>query len=329
LLYRRLREVGFSKPYLTKIAALPTWWDDKLAENPAGYAQCLISLSRHLGLDIKSLQDECAPVRLKDFGICKYKKRVGTTEDELLLSRVIATRASQLAAAAVDRAYEPVLPACDLRQKILEDAPWVGFEQLLDYCWSTGIPVLHVNLFPKGAKRPEGFTLRVSGRPVIVLCREETQPSWQLFILAHELGHVAKGHVPENGAVLDEKVDDNEPDNEEDEADQFAIELLTGKTGTTIGVSGRWPNAGKLAQISEAFGRRNQVDPGHVVLNYAHSMPESNFYPVARSALKHLFPNADAIGLVRDRLAANLDWDRLPEDSSEFLMRMTRQEGDG
>ncbi|HEX5270463.1 MAG TPA: ImmA/IrrE family metallo-endopeptidase [Gemmataceae bacterium] len=326
-MFARLRTVGFSRHYLTRVA-LPSWWDDALADNPAGYAQLLMILSRHLGLDLRSLQDDAAQPRLKDFGLCKYKKRAGTSDDDLLLSRVIATRAAQLAAAAVARPYTPLPSAADLRLSILEYAPWVGFEHLLDYCWGAGIPVLHVNLFPTGAKRPEGFTLRVAGRPVVVLCRDEKQPSWQLFILAHELGHVACGHIPENGAILDEKVQENEPDAEEKEADRYALELLTGRPTTCINASGRWPNAGELARMAAEFGKRNAVNPGHVVLNYAHSMKGLNFYPVARAALNLLDPEADAVAAVRDRLAENLDWERLPEDSSEFLMRMTRQEVD-
>ena len=165
----------------------------------------------------------------------------------------------------------------------------------------------------------------MQGRPVIVLCREETQPSWQLFILAHELGHLACGHVPENGALFDENVHDTEPDDEERAADCYAVELLTGKEATEIGVNGRWPKAADLARLAGDYGRRNQIDPGHVVLNYAHHAGPA-FFPVARAALKHLDPVADAVAQVRERLAANLDWERLPQDSSVFLARMTRQE---
>ena len=224
----------------------------------------------------------------------------------------------------MEKAFKPIPTASEIRQTILARSRWVGFKTLLNYCWSLGIPVLHVNLFPPGAKRPDGFTLRLNGRPVIILCRNEKQPSWLLFILAHELGHQACGHVPENGALLDEQVKQNKPDQEETEANQFAIELLTGKAPTRISTDDRWPNAHKLAELAKEFGRRNHVDPGHVVLNYAHTMGD-NFFAVARGALKVLYPEADAMETVRTKLAENLDWEMLPEDSSEFLMRITRQ----
>ncbi len=324
-LYERLREVGFTRPYLKKVAALPTWWDDQLWTDPASRSIGLMHLSRHLGIDIVTLQDPAATLRLKDFGVCKYKKQAGTTDDELLLARVIATRAAQLAAAAIDRPYQPVPSASALREQILESSPWVGFEQLLDACWAAGIPVLHVNNFPTDVgKKPMGFTLRVQGRPAVVLCSEKSQPAWQLFILAHELGHLHHGHVPENGALLDETVHENEPDAEEEQADRYSIELLTGNADTCFEV-GRWPKAERLAQLAQAYGRRNRVDPGHVVLNCAYHEGDG-FWGVANAALKVLHPKANAVGMIGDRLAANLDWERLPEDSSEFLMRITRQE---
>ena len=325
-LYERLREVGFTKPYVRKVAALPSWWDDALWDDPASRAVGLMHLSRHLGIDITTLQNPTAALRLKDFGVCKYKKQAGTTDDELLLTRVIATRAAQLAAAAIDRPYQQVPSAAALRTAIIEQAPWVGFEQLLDHCWAAGIPVLHVNNFPTDAKKkPMGFTLRVNGRPAVVLCVEKAQPAWQLFILAHELGHLHHGHVPENGALMDETVHENEPDAEEAQADEYAIELLTGRATTSFQTEGRWPNAKTLAELARDFGRRNQVDPGHVILNCAHTVG-GGFWGIANAALKIIDPAADAVGTIGERLAANLDWERLPEDSSEFLMRITRQE---
>lgn len=324
--YKRLREVGLTKPYVRKVA-LPDWWEDSLAANPAGFAQCLMMLSRFLGIDLKSLQNPRSTLRLRDFGVCKYKKREGTSDDDLVLSRVIATRAAQIAGAAIETKYRPIPDASKIRQEILERSRWVGFKGLVKYCWARGVPVIHVNLFPPGAKRPDGFTLRLNGRPVIVLCREEKQPSWQLFILAHELGHIACGHIPENGALLDEKVSKNKRDKEEDEADRFAIELLTGNPKTSIVAEDRWPKAHQLAELAKKFGIRNHVDPGHVILNYAHSMGDT-FYPLARAALKELSPDADAVDIVRTKLARSLDWERLPEDSSQFLMRITRQESD-
>ena len=81
-LYRRLRAVGLTKPYVGKMI-LPEWWDDQAADNPAG---------RHLGLDLATLLDPSLPIAFRDFGACKFKKSKDATEDELGLARAMATR---------------------------------------------------------------------------------------------------------------------------------------------------------------------------------------------------------------------------------------------
>ena len=290
-LFRRLTAVGLTRNFVRE-TALPTWWDDEIVANPAGYAQGLMLLSRHLGLDLATLQDEKTPLKLRKFGVCKYKKRDNVSEDELAISRVIGTRAAQLAAESAS-AVPASVPgdATEIRQQILDgNAPWVGLEQLLDYCWSAGVPVLHVDHFPKNARRPDGFAAKVGGRPVIVLCRHEMHSAWLLFILAHELGHIALGHIPDDGILLDEHVDGTGRDAEEQAANEFAIMLLTGAPEKRYVAADRWPNATELAAAAREIGRRELVDP---------------------------------VGVVRERMAERLDRSRLPEDSSEFLLRMT------
>lgn len=325
-LYRRLSRAGLTRQYI-RSTVLPSWWDDEIALNAAGYAQGLLLLARHLGLDLSSLQDDTVPVRLRELGSCKYKKREDVNEDDLALCRMMAIRVAQLADEAMELPLRPTTQSADeIRQTILDTgAPWVGLPELLDYCWSVGIPVLHLDHFPKNARRPDGFAARVKGRPVIILCARKKQSAWQLFILAHELGHIERGHILGDGALLDDKVDENSLDAEEIEANIFALELLTGSATRRFRASGRWPNAQKLAEEARQIGRIQKIDPGHVVLNYAHSMGR-DFFAVANAALARLEVHADAIKTIRATVADRLDWSRLPEDSSEFLMRVTRHE---
>ncbi len=323
-LYDRLSGVGFPRKFIRE-TALPSWWEDELALNAAGYAQGLLLLSRHLGLDLASLQNDAVPLKLRDFGICKYKKRDDVSEDELALARVMATRAAQLAAETTSTPPAP-LPddAGEIRDEILDSvAPWVGLAELVDFCWSAGIPVLHVDHFPRNARRPDGFAARVHGRAVIVLCRREKPTAWLLFILAHELGHIALGHIPDEGVLLDDRIEESSRDLEETQANTFAITLLTGKLNKRYVAAGRWLKAVELAAESRRIGNQQMIDPGHVALNYAHSMGKE-FFPVGRAALNLLEPKADAVGIIREKMAERLDWSRLPEDSSEFLARVTQ-----
>ena len=324
-LYRRLRAVGLTKPYVRKMI-LPEWWDDSAAENPAGFAEALTFLSRHLGLDLGTLRDSSRPVAFRDFGDCKFKKSKNATNDDLALARAMATRAAQIANVAVTGAPQP-LPgsATQVRREILGSGePWVSLANLTDYCWSLGIPVIHVSACPR-SKQPDGLCAKVKGRPVIVLCRKSTFSAWLLFILAHELGHIALGHIADDGVLIDESMKRNVVDQEEAEANEFAIELLTAHANSHFHTSGSWPNAHQLADTALQTGKQMRIDPGHIVLNYAYTMGKS-FWPVAIAALARLEPKRDALKLVQKKMARHLDWSSLPEDSSEFLMRLSQAE---
>jgi len=322
-LFRRLTAVGLTKPYIRK-TILPEWWDDQAAESQAGYTEGLLFLSRHLGLDLASLLDPALPVTFRDFGACKFKRSQGATADDLALARAMATRAAQLVNIAVS---EPALPAprsaAQVRREILGHGdPWVSFSHLVDYCWALGIPVIHLLCCPT-AKRPDGLSARVKGRPVIVLCKNSTSPAWLLFILAHELAHIALGHVEDDGVIIDENVKNNVKDDEETDANAFAEELLTGNAENRFHSSGSWPNANQLAECAKSIAKDMRIDPGHIVLNYAYTMGKK-FWPVANAALKLLEPKRDALKIVRAKMAEHLDWSLLPEDSSEFLMRVSQ-----
>jgi hypothetical protein len=324
--FRRLSEAGFPEKFVKEVA-LPDWWDDEAGASPSGLAHGLMLISRHLGVELTSLQQESSPVRLCLSAPCKFKKRPDAEEDDLAVARALAVRIAQLAVAATEQGSRPrLLSAKEVRQLLLDEGnPWIGFSALVDYCWSVGLPVIHLSRFPKGARRPDGMAALVHGRPVILICCQRKSPAWMLFLLAHELGHISLGHVADNGLLIDEKLSENGDDTDAEEmaANAFAVELLTGKPNCAYRANGRWPNAQKLAMLAKDVGRREHIDPGHIVLNYAHNMGVE-FFPVANAALSLIEPRADALPLLRDRMAARLDWSALPADSSVFLMRVTQ-----
>lgn len=324
-LYRRLGAVGLTKQRVRRFI-LPEWWNDQIAANPAGFAEGISFISRHLGLELASLREFGRAITFRDSGVCKFKKSKNATEDQLRMVRSLATRVAHLVNAATPEPCAPLpTSAAQMRQEILgQGHPWVSLSNLVDYCWSLGVPVVHLTSFLK-PKQPDGLAVQVRGRPVVVICKKTQAPAWLLFILAHELGHIALGHIPEGGALIDEDVDTNEPDVEEDQANAFAIELLTGRKDSRFPTTARWPNAQTLAKRARELGHQFKIDPGHIVLSYAHTMG-GNFFQVANAALALLEPKREALGIVRRKLAEHLDWSSLPEDSSEFLMRVSQAE---
>jgi Zn-dependent peptidase ImmA (M78 family) len=331
-LYGRLRCVGLQKKYVLA-TILPEWWEDEAALNPGGYAQGLTMLSRYAGLDFATLTDESRPVQFRDLGACKFKKSKSTNIDEIALVRAVATRAAQLVGAAAREEFRS-LPksACQVRQEILESGkPCVDLVTLVNYCWSVGIPVIHVSAFP-GAKikKADGLAAIVHGRPVIVLCRQDTFSARLLFIVAHELGHIVLGHIADETVLIDENVRKNAADHDEEQANAFASELLTGSSDAGFHTKGPWPNAEELADAARKRGAELNVDPGHIVQNYAYSMGKMprkknrTFWPVAQAALNILEPDRNALDLVRKKMLEEVDWSSLPDESGEFLKRITK-----
>jgi hypothetical protein len=199
----------------------------------------------------------------------------------------------------------------------------VDLVSLVDYCWSVGLPVIHVAAFPPKAKKMDGLASVRNGRYAIVLCKNTHYSAWLLFILAHELGHIVQGHVGSDGVLIDEQVDRNSTDEEEKTANAFALELLTGNPESQVFPVGPRVSARALARAAYQAGAHEQIDPGHLILNCAYHVG-SSFFAVANAALKLLEPHADAVGLVRSRMMAHLDKTTLSEDIYEFILRATQ-----
>jgi hypothetical protein len=322
-LYRRLGSLGFPRKYLREIV-LPEWWEDEIAHNPAGFAEGLLVLSRNLGLDLSSLQNESVPVGLRNLGPCKFKKTGSKQDEELAIARALATRVAQLATPTVPKPTQPFLSSpFAVRQQILgHGAQWVGLPELVDYCWTVGVSVLYVAAFPPGIKKMDGLALVQGDRKAIILCRNAKFSACLLFILAHELGHIARRHIIGDGTLLDEEVDRDSSDTEEQEANSFALKLLTGIPECEVVPVGPGVSARGLANAALQASTQERIDPGHIVLNCAHQIGAS-FFAVANAALGLLEPRADSPQFIRTQMLAHLDKAKLSEDTFEFILRVT------
>lgn len=325
-LYSRLGSVGFPRRYIREIV-LPDWWDDKIAHNPAGYAEGLMILSRNLGLDLSSMQNEAVPVGLRNLGPCKFKKTTKTKDEELALAGNLATRMVELIDAAVPKPKAPFpKSASEIRKVILSGgARWVGLANLVDYCWSVGLPVMPVTTFPPKAKKMEGLAVGRSGRYAAVLSKNVKHSAWLLFILAHELGHIIRRHISGNSVLVDEVVDRKSADEEEKAANAFALEVLTGNPELQVFPVpvGHRASAQGLARAARQAGTHERIDPGHIILNCAYQTG-GNFFAVANAALKLLEPSGDAVALIHSRMTVHLDKSKLPEDTYEFILRVSK-----
>ncbi|NJM40747.1 MAG: ImmA/IrrE family metallo-endopeptidase, partial [Anaerolineae bacterium] len=220
--------MGISRNFVRE-KILPEWWDDRAAINPAGYAEAIGYISRSLSLDLHSLMPD-RKIQWATHRVSKFKHTANVSESQLAVAQAIATRVAELAVHVVVEPYKVIPQAAQaIRNDILASGTdWVDLDSLLDYCWSHGIPVVPVTQFPNHARKIDGLATCADGRLAIAISKVSKHSAWLLFVLAHELGHIALGHLNKHAVVVDAKVEPDSKDSDEEAANRFANELLTG-----------------------------------------------------------------------------------------------------
>lgn len=164
----------------------------------------------------------------------------------------------------------------------------------------------------------DGMAAMFDDRPAIVIAKNHKHNAWLSFILAHELGHIVLGHTSSAPFVFDEHVTTDTHSQEEQQANRFAVELLTGNEEMSYTSDLRL--TGKmLAEAAKKTGLRDHVDPGVVALNYAF---QEKFIPIGQAALNHLYPQSAAPDVVRKTMRQRLDWEELSEETANYLRRV-------
>lgn len=162
-------------------------------------------------------------VEIAGIGPVRFKTGASAGAEDAALVKVAQFISERIAAEATlpEVAQVPRDPA-RLRAELVEHYGGVTLDALLAWCWSAGLIVLPVTLGP-------GFDAAVwltAERPVIVLNQRRRAAVFWLFDLAHELGHIALGHVRGAGLV-DGDLEHPDPDDpEEQAATAWALDLL-------------------------------------------------------------------------------------------------------
>lgn len=316
-LLSKLNSAGIRPAFAKR--ALPSWWDDQIAADPAGLQQARLYFARAFNIDIKSLtagDEACFRVTQR-----KFKLNRNVLEDSVLVSANYVTGIARVALHG--SSFEQVLPCTDplqLRNTILQRHKCVNLEALLEWCVSAGIPVLHVENLP--GKKMSGIVVRDDDKYAIVLCKKG-HPSLLLFYLAHELGHIAMGHLSSDGVFADAKIGgadtDANADEKEKEADRYAIRLLNGKIEQyQAGRNVRTAMA--LAQAAVVSGTQNRVDPGHIIANYCHGQ---ELYGLLNSALGMLDGPKQGGPIINGAFFQSIEESFLSDDQLELLKTAT------
>lgn len=310
-LYDRLQSAGIAKAFARN--RLPEWWDDSIASSNAGLQQAQLYFAKIFNLDFASLVNSETQPRFREV-THKFKMNQNIAEIEVTASAHYATVMARLAMQATSQPYvAPPEHPQSLREEILSTTSCVDLPALLAWCKTSGIPVLHIEKTP--GKKMTALAIRINGRYAVVLSRKG-HPSELLFYLAHELGHIANGHLSNDGFLADQKIGAGDRDDaEENEADAYAIRLLNG-AAVKYGTNGRSVNATQLYQAAQATAQSERVDVGHIILNYGHT--QKNF-PLAKAALKLIKAPCDGNEMVNRNLFESLNSEQLSEDQLVLL----------
>jgi len=318
-LYARLSEVGFPKKYVRE-SILPEWWADDLASYDFNRRIAEMAISRALKIPLAQLADAKAQLSLLGAEVVRFKRWQDAAHFKLLPAVAIARRVAELV---LFCAHD--LPALDtrgitaarLRETLLSGSQYITLQQLLDVIWDLGIPVFHLALLPDGAKRVDAMALLVEGRPCIALATSRSQPAWLFWPLAHELGHIAAGHLT-GGDILDAAIELVSEIKEEKEANAFAFSLIYGDARIEVPQNA---HPKMLAALALQEGEAARVLPECLVANFGF---ETGKWPVAQAALKSLqVDEENGHEQIRAALRKTISLDRLTEDDRHFFCRVT------
>jgi Zn-dependent peptidase ImmA (M78 family) len=303
--------------------AWPSWWTDDAESSASARAELRFSLARKLGLDPLALIERDEPRFV--WKAATFKDLSATSEAE---RAAIVSYGTSLAAtvlnAAPDAGRLPDLTASRVRDAILAASPAVSLQDLLFLCWGIGVPVLHLKVFPAQAKRMCAMAVRVRDRYVILLARDSSYPAQIAYYIAHELGHIARGHLASQPVVVDleDPLSENRgSDSEEQEADRYALELLTGDAELVVTTETRKFTGDVLATTVIASAPSLMIDPGTLALCFGHNTKR---WKTVFAALKKIYAGVPSVGPALNQYAfKQLTLDALSNEAQEYLRSAT------
>ena len=327
IIFRSLESAGF--PRSLQNILLPEWVTPEVLSDAATASEIAVILAKRLGLRASPLFAESPRVESLRRRDIKYKRSIPNKSKNLTAATSIAVSVAESIALACRVEFRAFVgSAGDIRKEVLTSfaGNWLGLRNLLMACWSHGIPVAYIAELGTGVAKMDGMVVYTDSRPVIILSKVSPLWAWQLFILAHEVAHIVLEHVAPGEILVDEELGEDSyalKDNDSDEraADMFAIELLNGRPNATYTLLDNQANFRELAHVAYEFGKANQIDPGHIGLNFA---KQSGKWDVGIAAAKVLQgENPPASVVISEAMWGGIDPEALPMDTVEFLGRVT------
>ncbi len=318
-IYSLLKSKGIDKKFIREVL-LPSWWDENIPSSKAGLYQTISLISKNLGTDLSDLISNKNDIQLSsNFGIKfkqnkSYKNLVTDFYPQSLASRLYNL---------VEKTYSTefslkVRTSDELRELLLKSYSEINLNNLLEFLWNNGIPVIYVSEYPKDINKLDGMIFRFGNRPVIVISSKRKHDAWLIFILAHELGHLFLNHLNKTGNIIfdsDLEIPDN---NEEADANNFAINFLIKDINNIPDINS--VSTFKLINILKPESQKFKIDAGVLSLMYAF---KSNNFPSVSRALNSMYSGANASVKVIEFMKRNLALENLGEEDLDYFQNIT------
>ncbi len=326
-IYASLKVLGLTRAQVRRL--LPEWWLPEMEDAVDGVTELCLLISRRLDVDFVALtqgliarKDVKAPVA--------YKHASGTDVGTLQAATCIATALSQAVLAALPPTRSELPTSPSVLAALCKDigGGMVSLASMVEACWQLGVPVIPLPNLPVGVRKMDGAVVKVGNRVAIVISKKKSSRAWLGFILAHEIGHLASGHLDGSGSIIDVSLQEqatyeteSSADGQEREADEFALSLLGGQlVEATVS---KWPTHTapvNLAVYAKQSAVACGVEPGHLVLRFAF---KTKHWAEAMIALNYLQEDGNAEQVMRQGLIRHLDLDRVADDMKDFITQVT------
>lgn len=318
-LRERLKSTGLSDPAIE--AAWPVWWSEDADASASAKVELRFSVARKLGLDPRSLLEDDTQPRFIWRDEARFKHLSGEGElQRAAITSFGSALGTYLIAATKGQPLEIKNDPTVLRNAILYGQPFVRLIDLLSLCWSFGIPAIHLRIFPLAQKRMSAMSVRVGERSAIMLGKDSLYPPHVAFYLAHEIAHIALGHLSEHPMVVDFETEDptvTDDDAEENIADAFALELLTGRSRPIVLPQQDRYGAQELARVARDAAADLGIEPGTLALCFGFSTKD---WATANAAIRQIYSEPRPVWLEVNQIAASqLALDLIPDDARSYL----------
>jgi len=321
-IYAKISHLGLNQDYVRK-NGLPSWWNDELNDQPLAVLEGAGYIANNLNLDLKSLLIAEEEIRFNSPPPTKFKQHNNQNKDHPYIAQALASRVAELIALGTEVDFTPLpVNVHQIRTEILTSHTTVNLISLLEYCWSQGIVIAHFHHFPDNTKKFAGLIQWQFSRPVIIISSKHKHSARLAFDLAHELGHLALGHLKE-GILIDETIESDCYDDDECQADQFATQLLLGNCDNCLG-NRKFKDARNFSDyvINNIIPQHPDIEPDAVILNYG--WHNKKYFPLVSSALNklQLDCHVNSWQIINEYLADRLDWDKFNDESYEYLEKV-------